>query len=231
MTRLLLLTKNILSEEDFIGKLKHLNYEVLCSVSIVELLIDSDEHIPNFVKCFPVVIIDETISNYEMKKIVSTLKNNKHIILREIKDLLDEDENCKLKELGIDGLLYSNEPVCSLREQLSKFTYQFHDILFELKKNEVSVLDSNGSHSIFKLLTLSKLEKRLLNKLLANPGEIITREELCIELWGSISNSRLSQLSSLVARIRLKLEEVFGNETVIQTIWKRGYRFMKDLKI
>ena len=49
MTRLLLLTKNILSEEDFIGKLKHLNYEVLCSVSIVELLIDSDEHIPNFV--------------------------------------------------------------------------------------------------------------------------------------------------------------------------------------
>lgn len=81
------------------------------------------------------------------------------------------------------------------------------------------------------LINLSSLELQVLERLRSQPGEIVSRDELCLALWGNVSQSRLAQLSSLVKNIKLKLETLEMDQEVIQTIWGKGYRVQKGLAI
>jgi len=229
MVRVLVLTKNILAEEIITNKLQHLNYEVFCSTSILDE-IQMDGRIPDLVNHFPIIIIGETISSYEMELMLPRLKRHSKSILREVDHYLSEDERAALNELGLTGIVQNSDSVELLREQLAEVATQYHGRSFEpVASEECSpAVEEDKGLSAMTLINLSSLELQVLEKLRSQPGEIISRDELCMSLWGNVSQSRLAQLSSLVKNIKLKLEIIEVDQEVIQTIWGKGYRVRKD---
>ena len=96
---------------------------------------------------------------------------------------------------------------------------------------ECATEEEDKGLSAITLINLSSLELQVLEKLRSHPGEIVSRDELCMSLWGNVSQSRLAQLSSLVKNIKLKLETLEVDQEVIQTIWGKGYRVRKGAAV
>lgn len=231
MVRVLVLTKNILAEEIITNKLQHLNYEVFCSTSILDE-IQMDDRVPDLVNHFPIIIIGETISSYEMELMLPKLRDRGQSILREVDHFLNEDERSVLNEHGISGVVQNSDSVELLREQLAEVAAQYKGRSFvSVAAEECSVAEENQGISAMTLINLSSLELQVLEKLRSHPGEIVSRDELCKSLWGNVSQSRLAQLSSLVKNIKLKLESLEVDQEVIQTIWGKGYRVRKDATV
>lgn len=225
MVRVLVLTKNILAEEGITKKLQHLNYEVFCSTSILDEL-QSNGHMPELVNYFPIIIIGETISSYEMEILLPKLKKHGQQIFREIDHPLSEDEKSQLLNHGLSGYVQSSDSIELLRENLAEVMAGYQN--YEPIEAEACFKKESRGLSAMTLINLSTLELQVLEKLRSKPGEIISRDELCMTLWGNVSQSRLAQLSSLVKNIKLKLEILEIDQEVIQTIWGKGYRVMSD---
>lgn len=225
MIRVLVLTKNILAEEIITKKLQHLNYEVFCSTSILNE-IQVTGHIPKLVNHFPIIVIGETISSYEMELMLPGLTERGQSILREVDHYLGEEERASLKKLGLSGAVQNSDSVELLREKLAEVTTQQHQRSFKpmVEEKPLVVVEEDKSFSALTLVNLSSLELQVLEKLRSCSGEIVSRDELCMTLWGNVSQSRLAQLSSLVKNIKLKLEIFAVDKEVIQTIWGKGYR-------
>ncbi|MGM0167697.1 hypothetical protein IGI39_002681 [Enterococcus sp. AZ135] len=231
MVRVLVLTKNILAEEVITNKLQHLNYEVFCSTSILDD-IQMNEHVSDLINHFPIIIIGETVSSYEMELMLPKLKGRGQSILREVDHHLSEDERVFLKDLGLSGAVQNSDSVEVLREQLAEVATQYHGRSFEpVEAEECPTVEEDSGLSAMTLINLSSLELQVLEKLRSCPGEIISRDELCMTLWGNVSQSRLAQLSSLVKNIKLKLEILEVDQEIIQTIWGKGYRVRKDVAV
>ena len=234
MVRVLVLTKNILAEEIIINKLQHLNYEVFCSTSILNE-IQIEGRVSDLVHYFPIIVIGETISSYEMELMLPNLTEQDHSILREVDHAIREEERAALYKLGVSGAVQNSESIEILREQLAEVAAQYHGKAFEPAAAEKcdgpDASEGEQGISAMTLINLSSLELQVLEKLRSCPGEIVSRDELCMTLWGNVSQSRLAQLSSLVKNIKLKLEMLEVDQEIIQTIWGKGYRVRKDIAV
>ncbi|QZO08536.1 winged helix-turn-helix domain-containing protein [Enterococcus raffinosus] len=231
MVRVLVLTKNILAEEIITNKLQHLNYEVFCSNSILDE-IQMNGRVPDLVNHFPIIIIGETISSYEMELMLPKLKGRGQSILREVDHYFNEEERALLSEQGLSGIVQNSDSVEVLREQLAEVATKYHGKSFvPVAVEECFTEEEDKGLSAITLINLSSLELQVLEKLRSHPGEIVSRDELCMSLWGNVSQSRLAQLSSLVKNIKLKLESLEVDQEVIQTIWGKGYRVRKGVSV
>jgi Tol biopolymer transport system component/DNA-binding winged helix-turn-helix (wHTH) protein len=68
---------------------------------------------------------------------------------------------------------------------------------------------------------------RVLAELLARPGEVVTREDLQREIWGANTNVDFDQaIAAAINKIREALGDSAENPIFIQTLTKRGYRFI-----
>ena len=68
---------------------------------------------------------------------------------------------------------------------------------------------------------------RVLSALLARPGEVVTREELQREIWGANTNVDFERgIASAVNKIRDALGDSAENPRYIETLARRGYRFI-----
>ncbi|MGY1915366.1 response regulator transcription factor [Blastococcus sp. HT6-30] len=74
------------------------------------------------------------------------------------------------------------------------------------------------------LLNLTRTEFRLLCELAAEPGRVLSREELLERVWGYdyFGDSRLVDVH--VRRLRKKIEPEPGNPTLVTTVRGMGYR-------
>lgn len=71
---------------------------------------------------------------------------------------------------------------------------------------------------------------QVLIKLLGRPGDLITREELQKELWPSDTYVNFEQsLNAAVKRLRHALGDSHGNPRFVETLARRGYRFIAPL--
>ncbi len=72
---------------------------------------------------------------------------------------------------------------------------------------------------------------RVLFRLLQRPGEVVTREELRQELWPADTYVDFDHgLNSAVARLRETLQDSADKPRFVETISKRGYRFIAQIK-
>ena len=76
-------------------------------------------------------------------------------------------------------------------------------------------------------LSLQEQPQRILSALLECPGEIVSREELCRRLWpqGTFVDFEHS-LNAAVRRLRMTLGDTAETPRFIETIHRRGYRFL-----
>jgi TolB-like protein/DNA-binding winged helix-turn-helix (wHTH) protein/Flp pilus assembly protein TadD len=73
---------------------------------------------------------------------------------------------------------------------------------------------------------------RLLEMLLEHPGEVVTREELRSRVWPNESFGDFDQaLNIAVGKLRSALGDSAENPRFIETLPKRGYRFIADVSV
>src|ERR1700734_2694081 len=76
------------------------------------------------------------------------------------------------------------------------------------------------------LLRLQEQPLRVLAMLAVRPGEVITREELQERIWGSTFVDFDQSLNKAVNRVREALNDNAATPQYIETIPRRGYRFI-----
>src|SRR6202453_5205287 len=73
---------------------------------------------------------------------------------------------------------------------------------------------------------------KLLEILLERPGEVITREELRSRVWPNESFGDFDQaLNISIGKLRSALGDSAENPRFIETLPKRGYRFIADVSV
>src|SRR6202046_2845292 len=73
---------------------------------------------------------------------------------------------------------------------------------------------------------------KLLKALLERPGEVVTREELRGRVWPDESFGDFDQaLNIAVGKLRSALGDSAENPRFIETLPKRGYRFIADVSV
>src|SRR5277367_5185811 len=73
---------------------------------------------------------------------------------------------------------------------------------------------------------------KLLGILLERPGEVVTREELRSRVWPNESFGDFDQaLNIAIGKLRSALGDSAENPRFIETLPKRGYRFIADVSI
>jgi TolB-like protein/DNA-binding winged helix-turn-helix (wHTH) protein len=82
-----------------------------------------------------------------------------------------------------------------------------------------------------KLLPLQEQPFLLLAMLLERPGELVTREELRAHLWPQTVVDFDHGLNKAISKIRDALGDSAENPRFIQTVARRGYRFLADVAV
>src|ERR1700684_2586351 len=73
---------------------------------------------------------------------------------------------------------------------------------------------------------------KLLEILLEHPGEVVTREELRTRVWPDESFGDFDQaLNIAIGKLRGALEDSAENPRFIETLPKRGYRFIANVSV
>ena len=81
------------------------------------------------------------------------------------------------------------------------------------------------------MLRLQDQPRRVLERLLARPGELVTRQELQDDLWPSGVNVDFDvSLNAAVRRLRQVLSDDAGQARYIETLPRKGYRFIAPLQ-
>jgi len=81
------------------------------------------------------------------------------------------------------------------------------------------------------LLPLQDLPFRLLAALVERPGEVIARADLTARLWGSETFvDAVSGLNTAVAKLRVALDDDPERPVYVETVPKRGYRFIAKVE-
>lgn len=247
MDRVLVLTKNILTERELQNKLQLLNYEVYCSTKLFNECIEQKYNLDLF-KLFQYVILSESISESELTKLTTFFKPLSLSIIRKVgtkvteidqhyleigllnaiistKDSLDELREC-LSSLGA-LVEQSDEHIKERTEiQLSRSVTSLQPHLFQNSKND----RSDVPLYLEVLQRLSHTEAKIMAILINAGNQIVSREEICRELWREDANkSHLASLSSTISRIKTKFDKTPLKGSAIHTFWGKGYCIDKEL--
>lgn len=228
MRPILVLTKNLLTEKELQEQLQHLNYEVFCSVNILRQL----QNKPNqtkVIKGYQVIIFSETVTNHEIQELLLFIAAEGVLLVRKLMQEPTKQEQEELNQLGLDMWICAGGSLDILREHLAS------QLLNHRKKENNNIFffyqkeDSPKTLEEFKK-GLTKKEKTAFECLLTNEGSLVSREMLCQYIWnGGPNNSRLTQISVLVKRLKQKLQEAGFQEELIETVWGCGYQLSPKL--
>lgn len=228
MNRILILTKNISVENYLQEQLQKLNYEVLVSVLIWENW-ENSGRIDPFIKSFQWIFLSETISEYEAKEFGQQFNSN--CLVRIVSEDPTEELIAEWLDWHIFDWLLSNVSLERLREKLTdgpplwKVVFNSSQTTRSFpEKKVVSNYKRKPFPLYFSEIQLTRLEKDIIRQLMAAENLSLTRDELSKDWRSKNQNSKLSQLSSTVAKIRKKVEKAYGIEDAVITLWGEGYQ-------
>ncbi|MGG5315231.1 winged helix-turn-helix domain-containing protein [Enterococcus sp. AZ072] len=232
MQHVLILTKNVLSEEPLIQQLHYLNYEVLCSADLIQSL--QQGRISPVISYFHLVIISETVSNSEAEQLLPTLSLYALAVIR-VGESLPTSEQAAWQEQGIHHWITKSPTIQELREGLVEAIRLLEDQrvsanqILNFPISEVTTEAAGVLRKVHK--SFSKTEKKVFDRLLwaQSHGGVLSRKELCEYLWeDGQTSSNMSQLSCLINKIKVKFEQTDMTHEIITTLWGRGYKLNED---
>ncbi len=247
MNQILILTRNVLIEQEIQQKLQALNYEVYCSAKHFDSYSQQTQMMDLF-SFFQYVILSETICESEVKSLVLSLKEYSLSIIRKVETNLTEMDKEYLETEQIHAIISNDDSIDELREC-------FHGLKWKQKQNDrsyqnekvgqlsrnVSLIRSNQfndfemSSKEVQLLTdalhrLSPIESKVISILMQAGNQIVTREEICHIIWNeNPTKSHLASLSSTITRIKNKFMYTNLESAAIQTLWGKGYKMNQKL--
>ncbi|EOH91907.1 winged helix-turn-helix domain-containing protein [Enterococcus pallens] len=212
----LILTKCIHAEEDFSKRLYQLGYEVFCSCELLNKL-KSKVTADNITKYFQIIIISETVSDSEVDNLLENREFYSAVLYRKSSILTEVPEKLTGK---IQDVVVNDESLESLREKLSKNSQKSMSDKFA----NITTSKKDNFESFF---PFSKQEKIVFELLQEANGGIVSREEICERIWSKVTQSNLARTSSIVKRIKIKLESLGIEDSSLQTLWGKGYRLVQ----
>lgn len=228
MRPILILTKNLLTERELQEQLQHLNYEVFCSVNMLKQLKNNPNRM-QMLESYQGIIFSETLTNQEIRDLLLYINPEENLLVRKMMHEPTNQESQELEKMGIKLWICEGEPLDLLREHLALqlLTYskkEKHNVVFLYQReNTPKTLEEFKSG-------LTKKECKAFECLLDSEGLLVSREVLCDYIWGgNPNNSRLTQISVLVKRLKQKLHDAGFKEQLIDTVWGNGYRLSPKL--
>lgn len=214
LKKVIILTRNIIIEQDFQNELQRLDYEVFVLKEFYD--VDRPQYFEDILSLFDIVIFSETLTNQEFTEILPiVVEKELHYLRRTDEPVPTIDDNhclsidCSLTELR-EFLLMSDT-----REGQADLIAKGLMRQSEMKKQDLVLLYSS----------LNNIEKKIINALAEGGGKIISRDELCNKVWNNdVSKSRLVQMSTAVGNIRKKIAHAHIDNVRIITYWGNGYR-------
>lgn len=249
MNQVLILTRNILAEQEIQQKLQSLNYEVYCSATVFESYQQQQPEMSHFFKYFQYVVLSESICESEMTALIPLLRQHSLSIVRKVETLLTKMDQNYLENEELHAIISTEDSIDELREcfyHLRSKTMGRREDHFRNDKvvqlsGKVSLMRSNTLQptemtdetklQIAEVLhRLSPIEIKIVSILIEAESQVVTREELCHRIWNDgISKSHLASLSSTVTRIKSKFEQTNLESVAIHTLWGKGYRVNQRL--
>ncbi|MGM0168804.1 hypothetical protein IGI39_004559 [Enterococcus sp. AZ135] len=216
MSQILLFTNNPLNEQPFEERLRQLGHEVFTTKAMINFCL-LDNSMKDIVKIFHHIILSETLANVEAQELLGVLKQYSIPVFRKSDEELKEVQLEEWKKLGITEWIESRPSIEVLRETLSRDIFRQGD-------NVVFLPQPKGKRTISSL-KLSSGEVKLFRILYQQHANILSREEICLQMWNKRkSNSTMSQLSVLVKHLKEKLAKQHVTGTIIETCWGQGYK-------
>lgn len=224
MSQVLILTKNILAEQEIQKKLQSLNYEVYCSAKTFDYCSDQKKGL-DLLHFFQYVILSETICESEVRKLIPLLRGYTKFIIRKVEKHDTEKEVDTYNPEGLDGVIASNDSMDELRERFYALKVNSAKPNLLSKDNNPYENKENDRELLSVLHRLSPTEIKVLSILMQAENRVVTRDEMCRKVWNdSITKSHLASLSSIVSRLKTKFERINSARPAIQTFWGRGYQ-------
>lgn len=224
MQHVLILTKNMLSEEELVGKLQRMSYETLCSTDLLSRL--NNPGSGTVLAYFQFVLLSENLCNQEVEEILTQISGYPLMVVRLTEDYPNEEEQVYWKELGLSDWLVRTSSFEEIRERLSTLRklHQQENQILSFPMENVSAVPSS-LESLFK--SFSKTEKKVFEFLVKAYPEhgVSSRKELCDHLWREgATPSNMSQLSCLINKLKRKCVQHGITGEIITTMWGRGYK-------
>lgn len=222
MGRILLLTKNVLAEEDFQKKLQHLNYEVFSSSSLLARS-NFQNGFLQFFNLFYYTILSETISDIELEHILPILNRSSTIVIRK-NDYLSESQ---MQDNRMSLWISNDSSIEEVREMLME---SFSEEKAASVDERITPYGLDNTQKVYwnhsqAILSLSGMEKKILKALYLAQGQVVSREELCTQTWdGEITDSKMVMLSNAIRKLRIKLSKSGIPKETIRTLWGQGYQ-------
>lgn len=202
------------------GYLTKWGYETLTAENFADIANEASLLLPDL------ILMDVNLPNYDGFYWCEKIRQFSTVPMIYISSRNDDRD--KIMAIARGGDDYVEKPFCMelLRakiEALLRRTYQYRG------KREIPLRDGlcfdSTSQIMFidnKEIELTKSERRILAKLVAERPNVVTREELKMELWSTDEFISDGALTTALSRLRLKLREAAGEE-VICTKKGRGY--------
>lgn len=214
MKKVIILTRNIIIEQEFQNELQRLDYEVFVLKEFFDRA--KPHYFENLLSFFDIVIFSETLTNQEFADLLPiVLEKDLHYLRRTDEPVATIDDShclpivCTLTDLR-EFLLLSDKHE-GQSERISRGSVHQS----ELKKQDLVLFYSS----------LNNIEKKIISALAEGSGKIISRNELCNKVWNNeVSKSRLVQMSTAVGNIRKKIAHAHIDNVRIITYWGNGYR-------
>jgi two-component system, OmpR family, alkaline phosphatase synthesis response regulator PhoP len=134
-------------------------------------------------------------------------------------------------ELGVDDIMtvpFSPEELLARMVAITRRTYGSPvpiDPVLRLGEIEIDILHRQVRAGTSEL-HLSGLEQSLLYLLAANPGQLVTRDQILDALWGTDYVAESNVVDRHVRNLRVKLQNDWRKPRFIQTVPGKGYRFL-----
>ncbi|MDT2554670.1 helix-turn-helix domain-containing protein [Enterococcus raffinosus] len=214
---ILLLTKSLSFEQNFVRELNSLGHEVLCSKRFLVDLQQKD-YFGMDLNYFETVILSETISDQEVRTILPFFRNFSCVIYRKTSVQMSDEILNQWKYLGIMGFISQNTCFDELREELVICNQNRTLLKWDTTNNEDEALERL-------VRNFSKQELQVFHILQDSHKTFVSREFFSQELWGGPqTKSKESRLSGIIRSIKKKLSDCGFDETCLETSWGRGYR-------
>lgn len=225
MNRLLILTKNISVEHYLQEQLQKLNYEVLVSVSIWENW-EQSGIIDPLIQSFQWLFLSETLSDQDVKRFGEAVGSE--CLVRIVGE---EPSEGVVSDGPVSDWILANASLERLREKLVHKSFVNQAAFLDEQRiqpfygdSPFSELKKQAFPICFSDIHFTKLEKDIINRLVAAKDLSLPREELCHGWRSKNQHSKLSQLSSSITRIRKKVLDAYGIKDAVMTVWGEGYQ-------
>lgn len=175
------------------------------------------------------LLLDVMLPGMDGYEALQTIRKSRNLPVLMMSARTDEQSKILGLEVGADDYIDKpfSIPVLALKiKALLKRAYE------QTEEKQILALDGvtvNLSERIVykgeKKIDISGKEFDLLVYMMQHPGQVIRKEKLFDEVWGSDCFSEFSTLNVHIRWLREKLEEDPKNPTLIRTVWGVGFQF------